>query len=353
MYGDRCRAAHAQAAAAERRRRGVQSALAERNQVDSSDGTKSRRIPEESGDDRDDKNLALAAGPVNYGCAAAFVALALPLCASIANLDPVRVALVAAAESRGLATSLARHHSELGASPKARGDARELLLALARNDRPHGTVAEDACEVIEARTSAMFGSGGGAGFGAEALEALADDCRLLAGLARSAHDDDDDDDARPVRRVRRPRREVRRARRGEGRARVGGGEIGCARSGVPSEDAPRPARPRRRRVRRPGRAAPPRALRVVFPSRRGADPRVFPVRRSRQTRVARRGRLRQVDAVDGGQDDEGRAAVLVHDSRRGRRRRGGRARRQVAVRFDLEGGRGDVRESRGFGVPDC
>ena len=156
----------------------------------SSDGTKSRRIPEESEDG--DKNLALAKTAVNYGCAAAFVALALPLCASIANLDPVRVALVDAAESRGLATLLAHHHSELGASPKARGDARELLLALARNDRPDGTVAEDACEVIEARTSALFGSGG-AGLGAEALEALADDCRLLAGLARSAHDDDDND----------------------------------------------------------------------------------------------------------------------------------------------------------------
>ena len=58
-----------------------------------------------------------------------------------------------------------------------------------------------------------------------------------------------------------------------------------------------------------------------------------------------------VDAVDGGQEHEGRAAVLVHDSRRGRRRRGGRARRQVAVRFDLERRRRDVRESRGSGVP--
>mmetsp|Transcript_2415 Transcript_2415/g.10372 ORF Transcript_2415/g.10372 Transcript_2415/m.10372 type:complete len:205 (-) Transcript_2415:371-985(-) len=152
--------------------------------------------------------------------------------------------------------------------------------------------------------------------------------------------------------MRRPRRAPRRRHRGEGGTRLGGGGAGGARAGVPREDAPRPARPRRRRVRRPGRAAPPRALRVVLPSRRGADPRVFPVRRSRQTRVARRGRLRQVDVVDGGQDDERRAAVLVRDSRRGRRRRGGRARRQVAVRFDLERRRRVVRESRGSGVPN-
>ena len=58
MYGERCAAAHAQAAAAERRRRGVQSALAERAMHSSSDGTKSARIPEESGDG--DENLALA-----------------------------------------------------------------------------------------------------------------------------------------------------------------------------------------------------------------------------------------------------------------------------------------------------
>ena len=116
----------------------------------------------------------------------------------------------AAKGPNGLAAALTRHRRFLG-SGSAREDARALLLALARDDRD-GSIAEDACGVIEARANALFGvpSGieprePGSSFeftesvttiaNAESIELVADDCRLLAGLARVCAEDDDDDDS--------------------------------------------------------------------------------------------------------------------------------------------------------------
>jgi hypothetical protein len=139
------------------------------------------------------------------------VSRVLPLCVAIADLDAVRDELVRAAKGpNGLAAALTRHRRFLG-SGSAREDARALLLALARDDRD-GSIAEDACGVIEARANALFGvpSGieprePGSSFeftesvttiaNAESIELVADDCRLLAGLARVCAEDDDDDDS--------------------------------------------------------------------------------------------------------------------------------------------------------------
>ena len=210
MYGERCAAAHAQAAAAERRRRDVLTALAER--AGSSSGVDDRQTGDDSGRLQTTPDVSTAfPATTNYGCAAAFVSRVLPLCVAIADLDAVRDELVRAAKGpNGLAAALTRHRRFLG-SGSAREDARALLLALARDDRD-GSIAEDACGVIEARANALFGvpSGieprePGSSFeftesvttiaNAESIELVADDCRLLAGLARVCAEDDDDDDS--------------------------------------------------------------------------------------------------------------------------------------------------------------
>ena len=211
MYGERCAAAHAQAAAAERRRRDVLTALAER--AGSSSGVDNRQTGGDSGRFQTTPDVSTAfPATTNYGGAAAFVSRVLPLCVAIADLDAVRDELVRAAKGpNGLAAALTRHRRFLG-SGSAREDARALLLALARDDRD-GSIAEDACGVIEARANALFGvSSGieprepGSSFefteshcatiaNAESIELVADDCRLLAGLARVCAEDDDADDS--------------------------------------------------------------------------------------------------------------------------------------------------------------
>jgi hypothetical protein len=207
LYGDRCKAAHAEVAAAERRRRDIHASLA-----DFAASTSSPRAADvDSGGDRAarfadcfpvaDVETLLPLTPLlpptnNYGCSAAFVAQALPICAALLASSSGPPSSSSVMLRRGLPSALLSGGLAALGPPSVQATARGLIVSLASarssSSSPSASSSRDEiCDGIRRRVSQALE--GRVTPTPDTLAALADDCRLLAKLAQSVQLDGDDD----------------------------------------------------------------------------------------------------------------------------------------------------------------
>jgi E3 ubiquitin-protein ligase UBR4 len=217
LYGEHCRAAHAEVALAERRRREIQASLADF-------AASHRSAQEESDDDRDHdwsaaladrSGLGVAAATLlpltpllpptsNFGCSAAFVAQVLPICAALVAWDCLHTSpsptslmiqsqpLCASMVRCGLPSALLAGGLAALGPPSVRTAARSLIAALVAASPSHAT-SQEVCDGIERRVRWALTGRVAHAHAPGTLSALADDCRLLAKLAQAIHLDDNAD----------------------------------------------------------------------------------------------------------------------------------------------------------------